>query len=111
MTTIRKIYRERVEEVVEAPGDDHVVVTPDDASHDRRPESDSSEARMNRLPDSERSLPKLLTDPEFQKEERHSLEDHHDQKGNDERALEISITKCLHFCFQIRARHFEDFWL
>ncbi len=70
--------REWVEEIVEAPRDDHVVVAADDASDDGRSEPDSAEARVNRLPDSERALPELLTDPEFEQEERHALKDHHD---------------------------------
>ena len=52
---INLVYREWVKEVVEAPRDDHVVVAADDAGHDSRAEPDSSEARVDRVPDAKRS--------------------------------------------------------
>lgn len=89
-------HPEWVDQVVDTPCDDHVVVTPDDDCDDRRPDPDPSEPGVDLVPDSERSLPELLADGKLQKHKRHAFQHHHDQEREDKRSwswIEVKTDK------------------
>ena len=83
-------YPKGIAEVVDAPGDDHVVVAADDDGDHRRADPDPTEPRVDHVPDPEGSLPEFLTDGQFKQNERHTLEDHHDEEGEDEGACKTN---------------------
>ena len=90
-------HGEGVEQVVETPRDDHVVVAADDDGADGGAEADPAELRVHEVPDDVRAAPQLLPDAQLQEEQRHSLEDHHDQERDHEGACNM-LTVVRTFC-------------
>ena len=58
-------YLERIEEVVEAPGDDDVVVQSDHERHHGRRNAQTAQPRVDDVPGAQRSLTQLLTQSQF----------------------------------------------
>ena len=88
-------YVERLEQVEDAPGDDDVVIAPDDDGDDGGAEADSSQRRVDHVPYDEGALLELLPDPELEEEQRHALDDHHYQEGDDEGSCEKEKKTCM----------------
>ena len=70
----------RHDQVVEAPRYDDVVVASDDDGDDRGPEADAAQVGVDVVPHDVAALAELLSDAQLEEEERHPLQDHHDQE-------------------------------
>lgn len=97
---IDEIYPKRIEEVVEAPGDDDIVVESNEEGHDAGGNAYATEPRVNRVPDTESTLTHSLTKAQFDQEERNPLQNQHHEEGNEESTCEIvkRITLSFFLC-------------
>ena len=77
-------HPEGVDQVVDAPSDDHVVVAADDDGDHGRPDADATKPGVDHVPDPVGPLPELLPCGQLKEDQWHAFQDHHDQKWEDE---------------------------
>lgn len=78
------LYLQWVEQVVEAPSDDDVIVESDKEGDDAAGNANATKPRMDCVPDPQGAQPHLLSHPQFHQEQGDSLQDQHHSKWNQE---------------------------
>lgn len=81
---MKKTYSKAIEEVVETPGDDDIVVEGDKQGDDAGGDSDATEPRMDLVPHAESAQSHSLSDAEFNQEQGYTLQHQHDHERNEE---------------------------
>ena len=81
-----KILLTYVKHVVEAPGDNSIVIKCHVKRHKAAGHADASQEGRHLVPDADRSLPQPLPDSQLQVEHRDTQDEQHDEKRHQERA-------------------------
>lgn len=88
-------YPEWLDQVIQAPCNDDIVITTNKQCNQSWSQSDASQTRVNHIPNKIRPFPKVLSNAKLQKEQWHSLQEYHQKKWNNECSYTMSTR--LHF--------------